>query len=342
VISGTAGPDIITVRQNPDGSLTVTVNGQSQSVAAADAARLVIDGQAGNDTITAEASVTGPLTIIGGSGDDLIDVGGSGVVYADGGPGNDTILGGTGSCLLFGGSGSDQLSARGAGGVMAGGPGSDSYTGGSSLTRIFAQPGELIDSLARITQVSLSSRDAAGRVPGYVLHVSGSKAFRRQAAADITSLLSLPNGRKLLTALDNAGHGVRLTQTQSGNDTSILDPGIAFLQASGAHGAGSASAIAYNPYETELDGGAQTWQRRPPTVGLVHELVHALNASTGTMQPGRSTAGVPKLELQAIGLPLKGISYSWTPRSAAGPDNPPVYTENGFRVLLGIAARTAY
>jgi hypothetical protein len=60
------------------------------------------------------------------------------------------------------------------------------------------------------------------------------------------------------------------------------------------------------------------------------------------MQPGRNAAGVLKLELQAIGLPLKGISYHWIPRSAASPNNPPVYTENGFRGLLGISRRTAY
>ena len=342
VISGTAGADVIAIHENLDRSLTVTVDGHPQSVAAVDVPRLVVDGGAGNDTITADVSVTEGLTIFGGAGNDVIDVGGSGTVYVDGGPGSDTILSGTGLGLLFGGAGNDQLNVRGAAGIMAGGPGTDTYAGGSSITRIFAQGGEKIDSPGRITRVSLSSTDAVGHVPGYVLHVAGSTAFRQRARSDITSLLSVPDGRKLLTALDNAGHAVSVKQTTGGNDTTILDPTTAFLRAGGTHGAGSASAISYNPFETEIEGGAEAWQRRPPIVGLVHELVHVLNASTGTLQPRKDATGVLRLELQAIGLPFKGIAFRWTPRAAVSPNNPRVFTENGFRALLGIAPRTAY
>lgn len=342
VISGTAGADVIAIHQNLDGSLTVTVSGRPQSVAAADVPRLVVDGGAGNDTITAEASVTEGLTIFGGAGNDVIDVGGSGTVYVDGGPGSDTILSGTGLGLLFGGAGNDQLTVRGAAGIMAGGPGTDTYAGGSNSTRIFAQGGEKVDSPGRVTRVSLSSTDAAGHVPGYVLHVIGTTAFRQRARSDITSLRSVPDGRKLLTSLDNAGHAVSVKQTTGGNDTTILDPTTAFLRAGGTHGAGSASVVSYNPFETAIEGGAQAWQRRPPIVGLVHEFVHALNASTGTLQPRKDATGVLRLELQAIGLPFKGIAFRWTPRAAVSPNNPRVFTENGFRALLGIAPRTAY
>lgn len=342
VISGTAGADVIAIHQNLDGSLTVTVNGRTQSVAAADVPRLVVDGRAGNDTITVDPTVTEGLAIFGGAGNDVIDVGGSGTVYVDGGPGSDTILSGTGLGLLFGGAGNDQLTVRGAAGIMAGGPGTDTYAGGSNSTRIFAQGGEKIDAPGRITRVSLSSTDTAGHVPGYVLHVIGTTAFRQRARSDITSLRSVPDGRKLLTALDNAGHAVSAKQTTGGNDTTILDPTKAFLRAGGTHGAGSASAISYNPYETAIEGGAQAWRRRPPIVGLVHELVHALNASTGTMQPGKNAAHVLRLELQDIGLPSNGIAFRWTAKAAASPNNPRVFTENGFRALLGIAPRTAY
>jgi len=179
-------------------------------------------------------------------------------------------------------------------------------------------------------------------VPGYVLHVIGTTAFRQRARSDITSLRSVPDGRKLLTSLDNAGHAVSVKQTTGGNDTTILDPTTAFLRAGGTHGAGSASVVSYNPFETAIEGGAQAWQRRPPIVGLVHEFVHALNASTGTLQPRKDATGVLRLELQAIGLPFKGIAFRWTPRAAVSPNNPQVFTENGFRALLGIAPRTAY
>ena len=307
-----------------------------------DVPRLVVDGGAGNDTITADATVTEGLTVFGGAGDDVIDDGGSGAVYVDGGPGGDTIRSGTGSGLLFGGEGNDQLTVRGVAGLMAGGPGADAYGGGSSSTRLFAQRGERITSPGRIKWVPLGSTDAAGRAPGYVVHSVGTAGFRRQVSAVVTALLSVPNGRRLLTALDDAGHTVTLSQARAGNQTAILDPEKAFLRGGGTHGTGSDSAVSYDPYETVLDGGELDWQRRPPIVGLVHELVHALNAATGTMQPGKNASGVLKLELQDIGLPFKGIAFRWTATAAASPDNPKVFTENGFRALLGLVPRTAY
>ncbi len=342
VLSGTAGPDVITIHQNVDGSLTVTANGLPQTVAAADVPRLVVDAGAGSDRITVDASVTASLTIFGGAGNDVIVDRGSGTAYIDGGPGNDTITGGTGLGMLFGGAGADRLTLRGPSGLMAGGPGADQYAGGSSSSRVFAQRGETLTSPGRVTIVSLSSKDASGHAPGYVLHVTGSTAFRQRVASDVTSLLSLPNGRKLLTALDNAGRAVSVTATTAGNQTTILNSAAAFLRAGGSHGTGSATVVSYNAYETTIEGDTQVWQRRPPLVGLYHELVHALNAATGTMQPGKSVTGVQKLELQAIGLPLKGIAFRWSPQAPAGAANPAVFTENGFRALLGIARRTAY
>jgi Ca2+-binding RTX toxin-like protein len=344
VVSGTPAADVITISQNLDGSLAVRVNGHLRSVPFTDVPRLIVDGGAGNDAITVQASGQVDLTIFGGPGNDVITDHGAGNDVLDGGPGNDTLRGGSGSDLLFGGAGSDHLALNGPGGLMAGGPGTDSYAGGTTGTRIFARRGETITSPGHVTYVSLTTRDASGHAPGYVLHVStgASTSFRQRFAADLTSLLSLPDGRKLLTALDNAGRRVSVTPTSGSNQTTILAPAGAFLKTGGVHGAGSASAIAYDPWETTIETNAQAWQHRPPLVGLYHELVHALNAATGTMQPGKTAAGVLKLELQAVGLPSKGIAFRWTTGTTASAANPTVFTENGLRALLGIARRTAY
>ncbi len=358
VISGTSRADVVTIHQNADGSLTVTVNGVLRpSVARSAVPGLVIDGGPGNDTITADAGVTEGLTILGGAGDDVITGGagddviyggpgndriicGSGASYADGGPGNDK-LSATGPAMLFGGAGNDQLSA-GAGGLLAGGPGSDAYTGGAATTHIYAQKGESVSSPGTVVKVSQTSTDAAGRVPGSVLHVTGGAGLAQQVASDVTALLSLPDGRKLLTVLDDAHRIVNVTSSSAGNQTTILNPAAAFLRPGGRHGNGSPSTVSYDPYQTVIADGALPWQTRPPVVGLCHELIHATNAATGTLQPNASPTGVANLELQAIGLPFRGIAFRFRPSAPLTAKNPAYLTENRFRALLGLASRTSY
>ena len=58
-----------------------------------------------------------------------------------------------------------------------------------------------------------------------------------------------------------------------------------------------------------MGAGADPWMKRPPIVGLYHELVHAYNAATGSMQPGVTTGGVELVELQAVGLTFTGIAW---------------------------------
>ena len=151
-----------------------------------------------------------------------------------------------------------------------------------------------------------------------------------------------PTGANCSPALGNAALPVGLEPTTDGNLTTIPDSANAFLRAGGVHGAGAASVISYNPYQTVVDYGLQPWRRGHPSSAWSTSCVHALNAATGTMQPGKNALGVYKLELQAIGLAFDGIDFRWTPKANANPDDPKVYTENGFRALLGIEERTAY
>ena len=358
VIRGTPDADFITVQQDADGSLLVNVNGAPQTVADTDIANLVVDGGAGDDTITVDPVVTAGQFILGGAGDDTIMGGngsdviyggpgedlivcGAGDCYVDGGPGDDHIFGGPGDDIIFAGDGNDELVAGDGDGLMAGGPGADSFSGGSDQARIVAQRDETVDSPGKVTLAPLTSTDAAGNEPGTELRVAGGATFRQQVDSDITALLSLPAGRRLLAAIDDARPRVMIERSDHGDQTTILVPAAAFLQAGGLLGSGSASTISYDPFETVIDGGTEAWQVRPPLVGLFHELVHAYNAATGTLQPGKA-GGVFKLELQAVGLPFNGIAYRLSPSSDPDDQNPRGFTENEFRALLRLPERMAY
>ena len=358
-ILGTDGNDLIRIAQGTDGLLTITVNRSATVVAAADVPRLIVDGLEGNDRIIADPGVTAPLTIldgpgndviVGGAGDNYIDAiegnsyiyggGGDNVIYAGpgnstiiggpgdnyicAGPGNDSLFGGIGNNVLIAGQGHDVLNGGGGGNdVLIGGPGSDSFVSGPGDNTVFAEPADA-QPIAAPGSVVWLDPVPLWPLAGSVIVEDGDYAFGLRLDADLQALLSLPCGRRLLEALDDAGKQVVISQSTGGNETTILDAPAAMLRGNGEPGPGSACIIDYNIMQTTIEDGSQPWMQRPPIVGLYHELIHALNAATGTTQPGQ-TDGVPNLELQDIGLPFEGIPWhdSWGLANPGGDGNPP-------------------
>ena len=380
LLVGSDAGDVIRISEGDDGSLTLAINGTDTVVPAGDVRRLVIDALEGNDTVLAEASVTLPLTIlggpgddkiVGGAGDDYIDggeghdllfggdgndvlygglgndvlIGAAGDDYLDGGPGNDALTGGDGNDVLFGGQGDDSLSGGAGDDVMAGGPGVDSFVGGSGAQKTFAQrtDDQPFGAPGAVTWVNPNPLGPADQVAGSSVVDDDDLAFSERVQADLQSLLSIPSGRRLLQRLDAAGKRIVLRDSNGGNATTILDTAAALLRTNGQTGPGSACTLFYNIMGTVAGDGSQDWMHRPPIVGLYHELVHALNAATGTIQPGQ-TDGVANLELQAIGLPFVGIAWDndGDPATPTRAGNLPVFTENGFRALLGLTQRPLY
>jgi Ca2+-binding RTX toxin-like protein len=381
VVAGTDAADIIQVAQLGDGSLSVRVNGAETVVPQASAASLVIDARAGDDVVSADASLAQGIVVLAGSGADTVScgpgadsidggpgrdaldggagadviyggpgadqiLGGEGADYLDGGDGDDIVSGGPGDDILIGGRGDDSLAGDDGDDVLAGGPGTDAYDGGAGAQRTFAQRSDRRPLVAAggVTWVALGGVNAAGEAVGSSLSFARTGAFSQRLRSDVQALLSLPIGRRLLLALDAAGRRVGVVRSTSGNRTTIRDSAAAFLRLTGRRGPGSASTVAYDPLGSITGDGTEAWMHRPPVIGLYHELVHSLNAATGSLQPRRTAAGVPKLELQAIGLPFAGIPWDHdgkasTPRR---PGNLRAFTENGFRSFLGLAERTRY
>lgn len=144
-------------------SVTVDVNGATQTFQAANVSKLVVMGGAGNDIIKIDESqhpFTVPAkifggggndSIVGGSEDDLIiggdgnDIlsGGGGKNVLIGGDGDDSLTGGAAHNVLYGGAGNDTIAAGGdAGDVLAGGSGNDSLTGGGGNDLLAGGPGD--------------------------------------------------------------------------------------------------------------------------------------------------------------------------------------------------------
>jgi hypothetical protein len=380
-VAGTAGGDLILVAQLEDGSISVTVNGAVTTVPAGSAAGVVVSALAGDDEIYADTSLTqgvailagagadrvdagaGPDYVDGGAGPDVLDggagddvlygapgadqvAGGDGADYLDGGMGDDSLSGGAGTDLLMGGRDDDALAGDDGDDLMAGGAGVDQYAGGAGAQRTFAQRGDVrpFRGAGTVVWVSLGTVDAAGEPPGSSLAFARSGSFSQRLSSDLQALLSLPIGRRMLLALDAAGKRITVSRGSAGNWTTVRDSAAARLRLSGRRGPGSACDVAYDPIGTAIADGSEPWMRRPPIVGLYHEFAHCLNAATGSLQPGTTAAGVPKLELQAIGLPFEGILWDHDGRSSTSrqPGNLRAFTENGLRVFLRLELRSRY
>lgn len=379
LISGTPKRDQIRLSQRSDGMLVIANNDASLTVSPKQTDRVVIDALGGNDLVIVDGSVTVPVSIDAGDGNDVVDcsaatvgvcvdgglgndvikggsggdslyggygsdrlAGGDGVDYLDGGPGNDTLRGGPGHDMLFGGLGQDILLGGPDDDLMVGGPGADQFNGGQGQQTTYATPDDRRFAFLNAGKLHWVKGDASNLAS--MIDIQGDPSFRLRVISDLQALESIPMGRSLLGGINAGTHKITIIESMTSNDTTILDSADAFLNADGSAGSGSGTTISYNPGKTAIGDVSQPWMERPPVVGLFHELVHALNATTGTMQPGK-VGDVPQLELQAIGLPLThGIAWDndGDPRTAPTSRNLPAYTENGFRQFLGLPLRTAY
>jgi Ca2+-binding RTX toxin-like protein len=328
-----------------------------------------IDGGKGNDSLAggdgndAVLGGDGRDYIEGGKGNDYLDggkgddvmygldgndtmIGGDGNDYMDGGKGSDAVHGGKGDDMMFGGKGDDYLDGGDGDDIMAGGAGTDLYNGGAGADQLYAQKGDwaYMDPNDTITKVNLNTTNAQGTKLGSSIGINGNDDFKMRVESDLEAMRSIPIGRKMLNALDNSGKGLSINSTDQGNHINFTNWDDAFLNNDGSKGKGTGSQVYYNPYRVTLGQGNEGWQNRPPLVGLYHELAHALNAATGTMQTGNYNDTTRNLEQQAVGLPNTGVPFdndnnSWTQNSR---DNRSIFTENGLRAFLNLDQRPRY
>lgn len=172
-----AGDDSVGVTQRDDGTLDVTVNGESYEVGLAEGQELTIRAGAGNDTIEVAPNVRVNIVVEGGDGDDAITTGagddridagagndviasgagrddvfgnsgndtitgGEGVNVVYGGDGDDELIAGSGTNFLEGGAGDDAIRGGGVSDIISGGIGNDRITAGSEKSTIYAGAGE--------------------------------------------------------------------------------------------------------------------------------------------------------------------------------------------------------
>ncbi|MDO5296608.1 MAG: M91 family zinc metallopeptidase [bacterium] len=365
------GHDIIT---DSGGDTTVYAGGGNDTITVADgnsslygedgddvinggSGRDYIEGGRGNDKIFGNA---GGDVIYAGKGNDYVE-GGDGNDFINAGRGDDEVHGGAGRDVIFGLSGNDKLFGGGDADTIIAGKGRDTVDGGEGSdtirttsglygndTVLNAQPNEDIKTLNPV------------HVPLNFFVADTDRAFRANMRDNLEAFASIEPGQAMFKGMERALHPVFLTSTDDANGycAQLLPTGDAILrpQANGElsfwRNVGSGSIVKINPAFIEF-GASDDWSEQNTMVILAHELAHAYNNSTGTMDetiyndysgerlrmPDKSLmvehlgfGEVKGAEFQAVGL-HKDSSLT---------ANPYGMTENDYRQYFHMPKRTSY
>ena len=315
----------------------------------------IIDGGAGDDYIEGGLGAdyikggSGNDVIYGLNGDDVIRAGG-GDDYVDGGKGNDNINVGSGKNIAFGGNGDDVIKAGSGDNVLVGGRGSDSIKAGDGNNNITADSDDKVKAgeNSKISHVesidipeNITVNAAHGSTSAPVTGNNSNIGFTERVQSDLASLAALSTGQTMLNALEANGMSVNIVDTDAGNYCSYYQDG-ATLKEDGTASYGSDSTVAYNRTRTLIS--YDDWGKRPPIVGMYHEMSHSYDAGAGVLDgrffnydgtPAENTenGGVKAAELQAVGL------GDVTDQVQMNPDG---ISENALRKALNLERRDKY
>jgi hypothetical protein len=154
--------------------------------------------------------------------------------------------------------------------------------------------------------------------------IRGTRDFVERTKAHLDQISRTRSGKKLLKSIAKSGKKTRIVQATGGNSTHYTnnqgvikkdkvvewtDEDSGCKEKLTGTGEGSNSIIEYNDSVTEV-GTEEEWQKRPPAIGLAHELVHADDAAYGRTDPD-SKNGEGNWERRAVGLsPYEKSDYS--------------------------------
>lgn len=305
-----------------------------------------IEGGLGNDYIR---SGSGDDVIYGLNGDDIIKSG-NGDDYVDGGKGNDNINVGFGNNIAFGGNGDDVIKAGDGDNVLVGGRGSDSIKAGEGENKITADSADKVKAGENSKTSYVESIDVPENITVNAIHgstsapVTGNNSnigFTERVQSDLASLAALSTGQTMLNALGENGRSINIVDTDAGNYCSYYQDG-ATLKEDGSASYGSDSTVAYNRTRTLIS--YDDWGKRPPIVGMYHEMSHSYDAGAGVLDgryfnydgtPAENTdnGGVKAAELQAVGLGEVTDQVQM---------NPEGISENALRKALNLERRDKY
>ncbi len=177
--------------------------------------------------------------------------------------------------------------------------------------------------------------------------VVGGDEYKAKMEAKLAELKATPEGRELFEQIEKSGYPVRIkapSEFEDGPSSRPDNPDNIYANSNGTPNKGCGATIRFDPSFT-----SELWKTDNSAPVLFHELIHAYNYATGTMQKGGQTVYDAKgnedtvtfAELQAVGLKFNAPEITY-PDGVKRIGNPPEFTENAMRKRLGMELRDRY
>jgi hypothetical protein len=100
---------------------------------------------------------------------------------------------------------------------------------------------------------------------------------------------------KIISDLISSDKTTWISETSGGNQTSAENDEASRLKDDGSKGAGSDVNIYFNSYKTEASTDVNGGHQRPTFIGLLHEMIHAINMVNGQVDKRPSGKQDPEI-----------------------------------------------
>ena len=227
-------------------------------------------------------------------------------------------------------------SAGGAGGGPPGSPTAAPNQAGSVVHSPVATPSNAVKGSESGAADALSGgADISTAKYSDGVMIVGTPDFQMDTTVRLDDLRDTESGAAMLDSIDKSGKTVTIIETKGGNSEFAANFDAGLMKTDGTPGPGTDSTVYFNPDREVLGSGAEAWQKRSPTIGLGHEMVHAAHDANGTSARSVGKEKPAMYENQAVGLKatVGGQTHDFS-------DNP--YTENKLRQELGEPLRPRY
>lgn len=161
------------------------------------------------------------------------------------------------------------------------------------------------------------------------MEIEGTDDFKTHVYLDLAWLMTVDVGVELIDKIQAADHNLKFKITSSGNEAvpDSFDDSFEKETTPPTANKGSNVTVLFNPHRMHIKDGTLDWHKRPPAIGLAHEMIHAWTCMEGILLRGTNAEGTMNAELQTVGL---------------GKYKNDVITENRFRAAFGLPERPEY